>query len=111
MKSKSLLKNKLKMFYEGVDIERIQTDQYSNQNETKQVNREYEVKIFSARINGGQSIVAEQKIRKSRKLILKLKRIYKGKKVNPKLLTKHEPYCYGKIRYTAGFSTKEQFTE
>ena len=80
MKKRALLKNKMKMLYEEIenkrkDRMRLQTDLEFQQNEIKKLNKKYNVEMFSTR----KAFAAEQKIREFKKLLLKIKDIYKKK--------------------------------
>ena len=43
-----------------------------------QVNKKYNVLMFSTKIRGGKAFVAEQKIKEFKKLLLKSKRLHKS---------------------------------
>ena len=60
---------------------RLQTDLEFQQNEIKKLNRKYDVEMFSTRVRGGKAFVAEQKIREFKKLLLKVKALYKKNKM------------------------------
>ena len=84
MKKRALLKNKMKMLYEEIenkrkDRMRLQTDLEFQQNEIKKLNKKYNVEMFSTRLRDGKAFAAEQKIREFKKLLLKIKDIYKKK--------------------------------
>ena len=86
IKKRALLKNKMKMFYEEIenkrkDRMRLQTDLEFQQNEIKKLNKKYNVEMFSTRLRGGKAFAAEQKIREFKKLLLKIKDIYKKNKM------------------------------
>ena len=71
-------------FYEEIthkrkDRMRLQTNLEFQQNEIKNLNKKYNVKMFSTRVRGGKAFAAEQKIREFKKLLLKIKTIYKKK--------------------------------
>ena len=85
MKKRNLLKKKMEKFYEEVSQKRkekmrLQTDLEFQQNEIKNLNKKYNVEMFSTRIRGGKAFAAEQKIREFRKLLLKVKALYKKNK-------------------------------
>ena len=72
----------MELFYEEVNHKRkekmrLQTDLEFQQNEIKKLNKKYNVEMFSARIRGGKAFAAEQKIREFKKLLLKIKSLYK----------------------------------
>ena len=58
---------------------RLQTDLEFQQNEIKNLNKKYNVEMFSTRVRGGKAFAAEQKIREFKKLLLKIKALYKKK--------------------------------
>ena len=58
---------------------RLQTDLEFQQNERKNLNKKYNVEMFSTRVRGGKAFAAEQKIREFKKLLLKIKVLYKKK--------------------------------
>ena len=85
MKKRNLLKKKMEKFYEEVSQKRkekmrLQTDLEFQQNEIKNLNKKYNVEMFSTRIRGGKAFATEQKIREFRKLLLKVKALYKKNK-------------------------------
>ena len=80
MKKRNLLKKKMQTFYEEVEHKRkermrLQTDLEFQQNEIKNLNKKYNVEMFSTRVRGGKAFAAEQKIREFKKLLLKIKAI------------------------------------
>ena len=85
MKKRNLLKKKMEKFYEEVSQKRkekmrLQTDLEFQQNEIKNLNKKYNVEMFSTRIRGGKAFAAEQKIREFKKLLLQVKAFYKKNK-------------------------------
>ena len=85
MKKRNLLKKKMQTFYEEVEHKRkermrLQTDLEFQQNEIKNLNKKY-VEMFSTRVRGGKAFAAKQKIRELKKLLLKIKAIYKKNKM------------------------------
>ena len=86
MKKRNLLKKKMQTFYEEVENKRkermrLQTDLEFQQNEIKSLNKKYNVEMFSTRVRGGKAFAAEQTIREFKKLLLKIKAIYKKNKM------------------------------
>ena len=67
---------------------RLQTDLEFQQNKIKNLNKKYNVEMFSTRVRGGKVFAAEQKKRKFKKLLLKIKAIYKGSKMKFKPIEK-----------------------
>ena len=64
---------------------RFQTDLEFQQNEIKKRNKKYNVEMFSTKVRGGKAFAAEQKIREFKKLLLKMKNLFRkcGKKLKP----------------------------
>ena len=91
MKKRHLLNKKMEMFYQEVSKKRknnpmrLQTDLEFQQNEIKKLNKKYNVEMFSTKVRGGKAFAAEQKIREFKKLLLKMKNLFKkyGKKLKP----------------------------
>ena len=81
----------MEMFYQEVSEKRkntsmrLQTDLEFQQNEIKKLNKKYNVEMFSTKVRGGKAFAAEQKIREFKKLLLKMKNLFKkyGKKLKP----------------------------
>ena len=89
MKKRSLLKKKMEAFYDEVSQKmkekmRLQTDLEFQQNEIKNLNKKYNVEMFSTWVRGGKAFAAEQKIREFKKLLLKVKALYKKNKTKIK---------------------------
>ena len=89
MKKRNLLKKKIEKFYEEVSQKRkekmrLQTDLEFQQNEIKNLNKKCNVEMFSTRVRGGKAFAAEQKIREFKKLLLKVKALYKKSKTKIK---------------------------
>ena len=86
MKKRNLLKKKMQIFYEEIQHKRkermrLQTDLEFQQNEIKNLNKKYNVEMFSTRVRGGKAFAAEQKIREFKKPLLKIKVLYKKNKI------------------------------
>ena len=95
MKKRNLLKKKMELFYEEINHKRkekmrLQTDLEFQQDEIKKLNKKYNVGMFSTRVRVGKAFTAEQKIREFKKLLLKIKSLYKknGMRVKPNELIK-----------------------
>ena len=56
---------------------RLQTDQEFQQNNTKKLNKEYDLEMYSTKLRGGKAFAAEQKIRELRKSLLRNKHMKK----------------------------------
>ena len=98
MKIRNLLKKKMKEFYEDVSQKTkekmcLQTDLEFQQNEIKKLNKKYNVEMISTRVRGGKVFAAEQKIREFKKLLVKVKALYKKNetKFKPNQLIKRQP--------------------
>ena len=98
MKKRNMLKKKMELFYEEVNHKRkekmrLQTDLEFQQNEIKKLNKKYNVEMFSTRVRGRKAFAAEQKIREFKKLLLKIKSLYKKNKMKfkPNELIKKQP--------------------
>ena len=107
MKKRNLLKKKMELFYEEVNHKRkekmrLQTDLEFQQNEIKELNKKYNVEMFSTRVRGGKAFTAEQKIREFKKLLLKIKSLYKknGMRVKPNELIKKTTTNMNKTKTT-----------
>ena len=107
MKKRNLLKKKMELFYEEVNHKRkekmrLQTDLEFQQNEIKELNKKYNVEMFSTRVRGGKAFAAEQKIREFKKLLLKIKSLYKknGMRVKPNVLIKKTTTNMNKTKTT-----------
>ena len=66
MKKRSLLKKKMEAFYEEVSQKRkekmrLQTDLEFQQNEIKNLNKKYNVEMFSTRVRGGRLLLQNKK--------------------------------------------------
>ena len=81
---------------------KLQTDLEFQQNEIKKLNKKYNVEMFSTRVRGGKAFAAEQKIRELKKLLLKIKSIYKknGMRVKPNELIKKTTTNMNKTKTT-----------
>ena len=73
MKFRKSIANKIEIFYTEVEEKRrgqktrIQTDQEFKQNKTFELNKKYNIDIFSTAVRGGKAFAAEQKLSKLRK--------------------------------------------
>ena len=79
MKNRSLLAKKLKLFYEDIKQKRtgrmrLQTDLEFKQNQTKNLNDEFDIEMFHTKVRRGKAFAAEQKIREFRKIFVRSKR-------------------------------------
>ena len=83
MKKRHLLAKKMEIYYQEVNERRknnsmrLQTDLEFQQNKIKRLNKKYNVEMFSTKLRGGKTFAAEQKIREFKKLLLKMKTLFK----------------------------------
>ena len=63
---------------------RVQVDLEFQQNKIKELNKKYNVEMFSTKTRGGKAFAAEQKIREFKKILFRIKKTYKRmqKKLN-----------------------------
>ena len=89
MKSRKSISNKMEIFYKEVEGERkgqktrLQTDQELKQKKIFDLNKKYNVDIFSTAARGGKAFSAEQKLRELKKRIFSLKTMEKRLPVKP----------------------------
>ena len=97
LRNKNNLFKKLEEFYKEIDIKRIkeekmrlQVDLEFQQNKIKELNKKYNVDMFSTKNRGGKAYAAEQKIREFKKRLFSIKKTYKRlrKKLNSGKLIK-----------------------
>ena len=84
LRTKNNLFKKLEEFYEEIDIKRVknekmrlQVDLEFQQNKIKELNKKYNVEMFTTKNRGGKAYAAEQKIREFKKILFKIKKTYK----------------------------------
>ena len=97
MRTKNNLFKKMEEFYKEIDdkrikneIMRLQVDLEFHQNKIKELNKKYNVEMFSTKIRGGKAFAAEQKIREFKKILFRIKKTYKrmNKRLNSTKLIK-----------------------
>ena len=97
LRSKNNLFKKVEEFYKEIDIKRVknekmrlQVDLEFQQNKIKELNKKYNVEMFTTKNRGGKAYAAEQKIREFKKILFKIKKTYKRlkKKLNSAKLIK-----------------------
>ena len=97
MRTKNKLFKKMEEFYKEIDdkrikneIMRLQVDLEFHQNKIKELNKKYNVEMFSTKIRGGKAFAAEQKIREFKKILFRIKKTYKrmNKRLNSTKLIK-----------------------
>ena len=84
LRTKNNLAKKLDEFYKEIDNKRItnekmrlQVDLEFHQNKIKNLNKKYNVEMFTSKNRGGKAYVAEQKIREFKKILFRIKKTYK----------------------------------
>ena len=97
LRTKNNLAKKLGDFYKEIDVMRtknekmqLQVDLEFQQNKIKELNKKYNVEMFTTKNRGGKAYAAEQKIREFKKTLFKIKKTYKRlkKKLNAAKLIK-----------------------
>ena len=97
---RSNLARKLELVYQEIESKReengekmrLQTDLEFQRNEIKKLNKKCNVDMFSMKVRGGKAFAVEQKIRESKKLLFKSKRLHKAMKrgtVDPRKLIRN----------------------
>ena len=84
LRTKNNLAKKLEEFYKEIDIKRVknermrlQVDLEFQQNKIKEINKKYNVEMFTTKNRGGKAYAAEQKIREFKKILFRIKKTYK----------------------------------
>ena len=84
LRNKNNLPKKIEEFHKEIDFKRnknekmrLQVDLEFQQNKIKKINQKYNVEMFSSKNRGGKAFVAEQKIRKFKKILFRIKKTYK----------------------------------
>ena len=84
LRTKNNLFKKMEEFYKEIDDKRIenekmrlQVDLEFQQNKIKELNKKYNVDMFSTKNRGGKAYAAEQKIREFKKILFRVKKTYK----------------------------------
>ena len=87
LKTKNNLFKKMEEFYKEIDGKRkrnekmrLQVDLEFQQNKIKELNKKYNVDMFSTKTRGGKAFAAEQKIREFKKILFRIKKTYKRMK-------------------------------
>ena len=97
LRTKNNLFKKVEEFYKEIDDKRIknekmrlQVDLEFQQNKIKELNKKYNVDMFSTKNRGGKAYAAEQKIREFKKILFRIKKTYKrlNKRLNSAKLIK-----------------------
>ena len=92
---------------------RLQTDQEFKQRIIEQLNKKFNVEMYSAHLRGGKAFAAEQKIHELKKLLLRSKRIekFKGKRIKPNELIKKATFNLNNTRSAKYGYSPEQIEE
>ena len=84
MRTKNNLVKKIEEFYKEIDSKRnkddemrLQVDLEFQQNKIKELNKKYNVQMFTTKNRGGKAYVAEQKIRELKKILFRIKKSHK----------------------------------
>ena len=86
MKSRKSIANKMEISYKEVEEKRkgkktrLQTDQELKQKKIFELNKKYNVGMFSTGVRGGKTFAADQKLRELKKRIFRLKALEKKSK-------------------------------
>ena len=72
MKKRNFLLKKMELFYNDIDKKRLgkmrlQTDQEFKQRNIEELNKKFDVEMYSTHLRGGKAFAAEQKIRELKK--------------------------------------------
>ena len=92
---------------------RLQTDQEFKQTNIEQLNKKINIKTYSAHLTGGKDFAAEQKIRESKNVLFRSKRIekFKGKRIKPNKLIKKVTFNLNNTRSAKYGYSPEQIEE
>ena len=85
MRTKNNLAKKIEEFYKEIDSKRdkddekmrLQVDLEFQQNKIKELNKKYNVQMFTTKNRGGKAYFAEQKIREFKKILFRIKKSHK----------------------------------
>ena len=79
---------------------RLQTDQEFKQRKIFELNKKFNVEMYSTNLRGGKAFAAKQKIKELKKTLLRIKRMekFKGKRIKPNELIKKAMYNLNNIR-------------
>ena len=76
MKKRNFLLKKMELFYNDIDKKRLgkmrlQTDQEFKQRNIEELNKKFDVEMYSTHLRGGKAFAAEQKIRELKKTFIR----------------------------------------
>ena len=107
----------MELFYQEIQNKRkgrmrLQTNLEFQQNEIKKLNKKYDVEMFSTTLRGGKAFPAEQKIREFKKILLKMKNLFKKnkKKINANQIIKRATTNMNKTK-TVKYQTEPEEVE
>ena len=92
---------------------RLQTDQEFKQRNIEELNKKFNVEVYSTHLRGGKAFAAEQKIRELKKLFLRSKHIekFKGKHIKPYELIKKATFNLNNTKSAKYGYSPEQIEE
>ena len=109
----------MELFYKDIEKKkrlgkmRLQTDQKFKQRIIEQLNKKFNVEMYSAHLRGGKAFAVGQKICELKKLLLRSKRIekFKGKSIKPNELIKKATFNLNNTRSAKYGYSPEQIEE
>ena len=99
MKKRSNLARKLELFYQEIESKRenekmrLQADLEFQQNEIKNLNKKYNVEMFTTKVRGGKAFAAEQKMRDLKNYFLEVNDYIKQQKLAESILKNNLKCC------------------
>ena len=119
MKTRNLLAKKTEQFYNDIQKKgngkrmRLQTNQEFKQQKIHDLNKKFNVDMFTMSLRGGKAFAAEQKIREFKKILLRSKRIkkYNKKHIKPNYLIKKTTFSLNNVKSVKYGFAPEQIEE
>ena len=118
MKTRNLLAKKMELFYNDINKKRdskmrVQTDQEFKQKKIFEVNKKFNLEMYSTNLRGRKAFAAELKIRELKKTLLRSKRMekFKGKWIKPNELIKEATFNSNNTRSAKYGYSPEQLQE
>ena len=92
---------------------RLQTDEEFKERNIEELNKKFNVEMYSTHLRGRKAFAAEQKIHELKKLLLRSKRIekFKGKRIKPNKLIKKTTFNLNNTRSVKYGYSPEQIEE
>ena len=92
---------------------RLQTDEEFKERNIEEVNKKFNVEMYSTHLRSRKAFAAEQKIHELKKLLLRSKRIekFKGKRIKPNKLIKKTTFNLNNTRSVKYGYSPEQIEE